>query len=84
MRALAARLEAESTSLAQLGFADVLAGGERAAALRPVLRAAGVANQEPDEMLRVAALCFRDALGADAAERFPERVAALDWRLAEP
>ena len=32
----------------------------------------------------VAALGFRDALGADAAERFPERVAALDRRLAEP
>jgi len=84
MRALAARLEAESASLAQLGFADVLAGGERAAALRPVLRAAGVADKEPDEMLRVAALGFREAVGAEQAERFPERVAALDRRLAEP
>jgi glutamate formiminotransferase / 5-formyltetrahydrofolate cyclo-ligase len=81
MRALAARLEAESASLAGLGFADTLAGAERAAALRPVLRAAGIADDELDEMLRVAALGFRDALGAEEVRRFSDRVAALDRHL---
>jgi len=82
MRALAVRLEAESASLTWLGFDDALAGGERAAALRPVLKAAGIHDEELDEMLRVAALGFRDALGEEPAQRFPERVAALDRRLA--
>ncbi len=84
MRALAGRLEAESASLAVLGFDDALAGGERAAALRAVLRAAGIHSDELDEMLRVAALGFRDALGAEQVRHFPERVAALDRRIAVP
>jgi glutamate formiminotransferase / 5-formyltetrahydrofolate cyclo-ligase len=79
--ALAARLDAESASLAALRFADVLPGGERTAALRPVLRAAGIENGELDEMLRVAALGFRNAVGTDDLRRFPERVAALDRRV---
>jgi glutamate formiminotransferase len=84
MRALASRLESESASLARLGFAEVLAGGERAAALRPVLRAAGVASPELDEMLRVAAVGFREAVDASLVTRFADRVAALDRRLASP
>jgi len=83
LQALAARLEEESASLARLGFDEVLAGGERAAALRPVLRAAGIVDDELDEMLRVSALGFRDAIGSEVAARHPERVAALDRRLAE-
>jgi glutamate formiminotransferase / 5-formyltetrahydrofolate cyclo-ligase len=82
MRALAHRLEAESASLGLLGFDDALAGAERAAALRPVLGAAGVVSAELDEMLRVAAVGFREALDASLVARFPERVAALDRRLA--
>ena len=81
MRALAARLDAEAASLAGLGFADALAGGERAAALRPVLRAAGIVSDEPDTMLLAAALGFREALDASVLAEFPERVAALDRRL---
>jgi glutamate formiminotransferase len=82
MLALAARLEAESASLAGLGFEDSLAGGERAAALREVLRAAGIESHELDAMLRAAALGFREALGDSELQLFPERVAALDRRLA--
>jgi glutamate formiminotransferase len=82
LRALAARLEAESATLAALRPEEALAGAERAAALRPVLLAAGIRNGELDEMLRVSALGFRAALGAEQAARFPERVAALDRRLA--
>jgi glutamate formiminotransferase len=83
MGALAARLEAESASLAVLGFEDALAGSERAAALRTVLRAAGTVSDELDTMLRVAAMGFREALGASVLARFPERVEALDRRLFE-
>jgi glutamate formiminotransferase / 5-formyltetrahydrofolate cyclo-ligase len=83
MLALAARLEAESASLGRLGFEDALAGGERAAALRPVLRAAGIVNEELDAMLLAAAAGFREALGAETLRRSPERVAALDRRVLE-
>ena len=81
MLALAARLEAEADSLARVGFADALGGGERAAALRPVLRAAGVVSEELDALLLAAAVGFREALGAEVVVLFPERVAALDRRL---
>jgi glutamate formiminotransferase len=83
LRALAARLAAESDSLAGLSFDEVLAGGERAAALRPVLRAAGIVDEELEEMLRVAALGFRAGVGSEPAARFRDRVAALDRRLAD-
>ena len=84
MLALGRRLAAEAESLAELGFADVLAGAERSAALRRVLRAGRVGTEEVDEMLKLAATGFREALPAAAAEQFPERVAALDRWLAEP
>jgi len=82
MLALAERLKAESESLAMVGSADALAGGERAAALRPVLRAAGIVDDELDAMLAAAAAGFREALGAEVLGLFRERVAALDRRLA--
>jgi glutamate formiminotransferase / 5-formyltetrahydrofolate cyclo-ligase len=84
MVALAARLEAEAASLGLLGFEDALPGGERAAALPPVLRAAGIVDDELDAMLRVAAVGFREALGPLQLRQFAERVEALDRRLAEP
>ncbi len=56
---LASRLEAESVSIARLGFAAAGAGAVRAEALRSLLRTEGVVNEELDEMLRVAALGFR-------------------------
>ena len=60
---LASRLEVEAVSLAGLGYADVLAGALRADALRSLLRSEGIVREELDEMLRVAELGFRSALG---------------------
>jgi glutamate formiminotransferase len=59
--ALAAGLEAESVSFAGLGFADALAGAERTAALRSLLRSEGIVREELDDMLRVAELGLRQA-----------------------
>ena len=83
MRRLGERLAAEADSLAGLGFADALDGAERSAALRRVLRAGRLDLAEPDLLLEVAARGFRDALPSPVASAFPERLAALDRRLAE-
>jgi glutamate formiminotransferase len=83
MRRLGERLAAEADALAALGSADALDGAERSAALRRVLRAGRLDLAEPDLLLEVAARGFRDALGASVSRAFPERLAALDRRLAE-
>lgn len=81
--AMAARLQREAESLAALGIDqdDLLAGAERAAALVPVLVAAGVLDDELEAMLRVAARGLRGALASETAALKAARVAALDRRL---
>jgi hypothetical protein len=83
MAGLAERLAAEAAALARLGFGDALAGAERSSALRRVLAAGGVGDGELDAMLAAAAQGFRTALPVAEAERYQERVAALDRWLAE-
>ena len=82
--ALARRLRRESGELARL-TADqdsILGGGERAAALLPVLQAARVLDEELSAMLNAAARGFRAAVSAATAAIYEARVAALDARLA--
>jgi hypothetical protein len=81
--ALAARLSEESFGLATLGVdqGSLLAGAERAAALVPVLRAAGVLSTELGAMLGVAASGLRAAVTAETAAAYVARVAALDRRI---
>lgn len=81
---LAGRLEREASELALLGVgqADLLAGAERAAALVPVLRAAGVLSSELEAMLEMAARGLRSALDLDTLARHTARIGALDRRLA--
>jgi glutamate formiminotransferase len=81
--ALAARLQREADSIAVLGIdqGDILAGAERAAALAPVLRAAGVVDSELAAMLGVAARGMREAISSETAALKAVRVAALDRRL---
>jgi glutamate formiminotransferase len=81
--ALAARLQREADALAVLGIDqnDLLAGAERAAALVPVLEAAGVLDGELEAMLRVAARGLREAISPETEAVYVARVAALDRRL---
>jgi glutamate formiminotransferase len=81
--ALARRLDREVEALAALGTgqAELLVGAERAAALAPVLRVAGVLDGELSRMLDAAAVGLRAALSAETAAAYPARVAALDRRL---
>jgi hypothetical protein len=81
--ALARRLRREAQSLAGLGVdqLDLLAGAERAAALVPVLKVAGVLDDELGAMLGVAAAGFRSAVSADTLSAYAARAAALDKRL---
>ena len=82
--ALGARLEREAGELAQLGADQqwMLAGAERAAALRSVLPAAGVMDPEVDAMLAAAAAGLREAITPATASLYRARVAALEARLA--
>jgi glutamate formiminotransferase len=82
--AMGLRLEREAESMAALGIGqdDLLAGAERAAALVPVLRAAGVTDPELAAMLHVAARGLREAFSAETKSMYTHRVAALDRRLA--
>jgi hypothetical protein len=77
---LAARLAAEARSLRSLGASqDALIGGaERAAALARVQRPAGIADEETEAFLRVAAAGFRRAVKAEPQAAARERVALLD------
>jgi glutamate formiminotransferase len=81
--ALALRLNRESHALAALEAAqgDLLVGAERAAALTPVLRVAGVLDAELEAMLDAAARGLRAALSAGTVEAYSARIAALDRRL---
>ncbi|HEV2034377.1 MAG TPA: hypothetical protein VGU71_09300 [Candidatus Dormibacteraeota bacterium] len=81
--ALAARLQREAESFGLLGIdqLDLLAGAERAAALVPVLGAAGVLDGELEAMLRVAARGLREAISPETAALKAVRTAALDRRL---
>jgi len=82
---LGARLETEAADLARTGIAqgELLAGAERAAALVPVLRAAGALLPELEVMLEVAARGLRSALDRDTLSRHTTRIGALDRRLEE-
>ncbi len=81
--ALARRLDREVEALAALGAgqSELLTGGERSAALAPVLRVAGVLDGELEAMLGAAARGLRAAISAETAAAHPARVAALDRRL---
>jgi glutamate formiminotransferase / 5-formyltetrahydrofolate cyclo-ligase len=84
--ALARRLQQESEGLAALGMdqSELLAGAERAAALVPVLRAAGVLDGELEAMLGAAATGLRAALRSETRSAHQARLAALDQRLSSP
>jgi hypothetical protein len=81
--ALAQRLQAEGADLARVGVSqeELLGGAERAAALAPVLKAAGVLDDELRQMTRIAAGGLRDALSQETRSAFPQRAAALERRL---
>jgi glutamate formiminotransferase len=81
--ALAVRLELEAGGLAALGVdqEEVLAGAERAAALVPVLRVAGVLDAELESMLGAAARGLRAAISPATQAAYPARINALDARL---
>jgi len=82
---LAVKLETEAHWMAALGIdqVELLVGAERAAALIPVLRAAGISEPRLESMLQVAAVGLRESLAAKTAEVHAARVDALDRRLAE-
>ncbi len=81
--ALARRLVREADALAALGVdqAELLVGAERAAALVPVLRAAGVLDGELEAMAGAAARGLRAAITRETADAYPARIEALDRRL---
>ena len=83
LEALARRLDREASELAALpaAQAEILAGGERCAALPPVMRAAGLDDGEVSALALAAARGFRAAVGDETAAAFPDRTAALDRRL---
>jgi glutamate formiminotransferase len=82
--ALALRLDQEAEAFAGLrGDQDaILGGGERAAALVHVLRAAGIADPELEALLGAAGRGFRAAVTGATRAIFRARVDALDARLA--
>lgn len=86
MNALAIRLRREAAELAALPADQdaMLAGGERAAALVHVLRAAKCADEEIDELLNAAATGFRRAISPATEAVYRARVDALDSRLIQP
>ena len=81
--ALAVRLRREDSGLAALGIGqdELLAGAERAAALVPVLRVAGVLDEELESMLVAAASGLREAIDSTTRAANAARLAALDRRL---
>jgi glutamate formiminotransferase len=83
LEALAIRLEREVEGLAALGVdqEEVLAGAERAAALVPVLRVAGVVDTELESMLGAAARGLRAAISPATQAAYPARMKALEARL---
>jgi hypothetical protein len=83
LEALARRLDREASELAALPVAQeaILRGGERCAALPPVMTAAGLPDDELTALSLAGARGFRDAVTNATAAVYPERVAALDRRL---
>ena len=83
LAALARRLRREAEQLASLPADEdaILGGAERAAALIPVLRAAGVLDGELESLLDTAARGFRGAVTPATASIYRARVEALDARL---
>ncbi len=81
--ALARRLRREADGLAGLGVdqVDLLGGAERAAALIPVLKVAGVLDDELEAMLGAASSGFREAVTQETRSIYAARIAALDRRL---
>jgi hypothetical protein len=81
--ALGRRLQSEAEGLSELGVDQeaLLGGAERAAALVPVLKVAGVLDGELEAMLRVAAAGLLSAVAAETRLAYAARVAALDRRL---
>jgi hypothetical protein len=82
--ALARRLHREAEGIGLLGVDQeaLLAGAERAAALVPVLKVAGVLDDELEAMLGVAALGLLRAVSDETRSAYAARVHALDRRLA--
>jgi glutamate formiminotransferase len=81
--ALGRRLEREAEGLSELGVDQeaLLGGAERAAALVPVLKVAGVLDEEVEAMLGVAASGLLSAVGGETRLAYAARVAALERRL---
>ena len=81
--ALARRLRKEAESLAALDTDQdsLLGGAERAAALVPVLKAAGVLDGELRAMLQAAAAGLSQAMTPSTRAAYPARAAALDRKL---
>jgi glutamate formiminotransferase len=84
--ALAGRLRREAEGLAALGIDqdEILGGAERAAALVPVLGAAGVLDGELRAMLGAAAAGLREGVTRETRSAHAARLAALDRRLGSP
>jgi hypothetical protein len=84
--ALARRLRREAEALSVLGTGQeaLLGGAERAAALVPVLRVAGILDGELQAMLSVAAAGLREAITPDTRSAYAARFEALDRRLGSP
>jgi hypothetical protein len=84
--ALARRLRREADGLAALGADqfDLLGGAERAAALVPVLKVAGVLDGELEAMLGAAAAGLREAVTTETRSTYAARVAALERRIGPP
>jgi glutamate formiminotransferase / 5-formyltetrahydrofolate cyclo-ligase len=84
--ALARRLRREADALAALGIGqvDLLGGAERAAALVPVLKVAGVLDGELEAMLDAAARGLRVSVTDETRSTYAARFAALDRRLGLP
>jgi glutamate formiminotransferase len=82
-QALAGRLEREAADLTGLGVDQqvLLAGAERAAALAPVMRAAGVLDAELQAMTVIAARGLSAALTPATRAAYEMRAGALDRRL---
>lgn len=81
--ALASRLRREDSGLGAMGIdqGELLAGAERAAALVPVLRVAGVLDGELEAILVAAAWGLREAIDSTTRQAHSARLAALDRRL---
>jgi glutamate formiminotransferase len=81
--ALGRRLQRESEGLSELGVDQeaLLGGAERAAALVPVLKVAGVLDGELEAMLGVAASGLLEAVRHETRLVYAARVAALERRL---